>query len=42
MFKNWQNVWSIDENSTELLAVVTKHLKILRYLTKMSKIGKNL
>ena len=37
-----ENSAKFGKNSVELLAIVNKHLNILTYLTKMSKIGENL
>ena len=42
IFNIVENSAKFAKNSAELLAIVNKHLNILTYLTKMSKIGKNL
>ena len=40
--KMFKNCWKLGKNSAELLAIVNKHLNIVTYLTKMSKISENL
>ena len=42
MFKNRWKFSEIGQKSAKLQAIVNKHLNILTYLTKMSKIGENL